>query len=66
MERTKKAYYILVVVDVCLEFVWLYPAKDTGTEAVTSRLSKQAAILGNLSRFVTDGGAACTGKLFKG
>ncbi|XP_036346770.1 uncharacterized protein LOC118756086 [Rhagoletis pomonella] len=66
MEATKKAYnYILVVVDAFSKFVWLYPTKSTGAEAVLDRLRKQAAIFGNPARIVTDRGSAFTSHPFK-
>lgn len=66
MEKTNKAYnYILVVVDAFSKFVWQYPTKNTGAEAVVDRLKKQAANFGNSKRIISDRGAAFTSNLFK-
>ncbi|XP_017481076.1 PREDICTED: uncharacterized protein LOC108370282 [Rhagoletis zephyria] len=65
METTKKAYnYILVVVDAFSKFVWLYPTKDTGAEAVIDRMKKQSSVFGNPRRIITDRGAAFTSNRF--
>ncbi|GBO99580.1 hypothetical protein EVAR_91284_1 [Eumeta japonica] len=66
MTATKKQYnYILVVVDAFSKFVWLYPTKDTGTDAVLDRLQKQSAVFGNPRRIITDRGAAFTSRAFE-
>lgn len=66
MTLTGKQYkYILVVVDGFSKFVWLYPTKDTGAEAVISRLEKQAAIFGNPKRIISDRGTAFTSNAFQ-
>uniref|UniRef100_W8C8Q1 RNA-directed DNA polymerase n=1 Tax=Ceratitis capitata TaxID=7213 RepID=W8C8Q1_CERCA len=66
METTAKQYnYILVVIDGFSKFVWLYPTKNTGAEAVVDKLKQQEAIFGNPKRIVSDRGSAFTSAIFK-
>lgn len=66
MEATHKKYnHILVVVDAFTKFVWLYPTKNTGTNEVIDRLTKQATIFGNPQRVITDRGTAFTSGQFR-
>jgi len=62
---TKKKYnHKLAIVDGFSKFVWLYPTKS-GTEEVLEKLKKQAAVLGNPHRIVTDRRTAFTSGSFK-
>ncbi|XP_033179142.1 uncharacterized protein K02A2.6-like [Bombus impatiens] len=66
MIATKKRYaHIFVVVDAFTKFTWLYPTRSTDTADVIDRLKKQAAVLGNPRRIISDRGTAFTSNAFQ-
>lgn len=61
LEQSKnKSRYILVIVDACTKFVWLFPTKSTGAKEVIERLLLLFGLTGTPRRIVSDRGTAFT------
>lgn len=66
MEHSGKSYaYLFVVVDVFLNFVWLYPTKTTASDLVINQLKHQALVFGNPRCIILDRRTAVTSTSFK-
>nr|XP_012147359.1 PREDICTED: uncharacterized protein LOC105663389 [Megachile rotundata] len=57
-ETTEKFKYILVIVDACTKFVWLFPTKSTGANEVINSLTLLFHLLGYPNRIISDRGSA--------
>ncbi|KAG7310313.1 hypothetical protein JYU34_003072 [Plutella xylostella] len=65
LDATKKMYnYILTVVDAFTKFVWIYPTKTLTAKETVEKLRLHQKDYGNPTRYITDKGAAFTGREF--
>lgn len=65
LERTRDGFqHILVIVDSCTRFVWLYPTKSTGTSEVIQCLTALFSVFGFPKRLISDRGTAFTSQEF--
>lgn len=65
LEKTKKGFkYILVIIDSCTKYVWLYPCKSVTTEEVIKHFSSLILSFSLPIKIISDRGTAFSFKLF--